>query len=386
MFRLAAFLCASCALAAEPEAADILKQVREKYARLTAIHLVATRHTEIMRQGLGATGDTDYEYASKAPGMFRAWMREEGVEALAVSDGATTWKALPKAKQWTKSEIAALPDEDEEQPSEGARQPRDMRESIGRALVSRYAAISRLAEDAEYLKDDTCNLGAGKVPCYVLRARVGQQKYDLWVDKRRLLIVRDVQSGLQSTEFGPVQARIETRCKRLEVNGEVPDSVFGFTPDPKWKEVEMLVLPLDQRLSLVGLTAADFTLKSLDGESRRLSDFRGKVVVVDFWATWCPPCRRELPVLQKLRADYAGKVEFVGVGDEDARTLREFLKSKHYEMETLVDGKREVHRQYGVRAIPTMLIIDPQGVIRQHFIGSRGEAEMRKAIQAVLGT
>ena len=142
----------------------------------------------------------------------------------------------------------------------------------------------------------------------------------------------------------------------------------------------MLVLPDEERVSLAGRAAADFSLKSLEGELRRLSDYRGKVVVVDFWATWCPPCRQELPILNKLRTEFAGRVEFVGIDNEDARTIRDFLKAKHYELEVLVDGKRDVQRQYGVRSIPTVLVIDARGVIRQHFIGARSEADLRLAI------
>jgi cytochrome c biogenesis protein CcmG, thiol:disulfide interchange protein DsbE len=386
MFRLVSFLCASAALAAEPQAADILKQVGETYAHLTAVHLVAARHTEISLRGAAATSDADFEYASTAQGRFRAWMRKGPVEALAVSDGSTTWKALPREKQWAKTQTAALGDDDEEQPAAAGRQPQDLREIIGRDMVTRYVAIVRYAEEPEYVKDENCSVGGEKVPCYVLRLRIGQRKHDVWIDQRRFLIVRDVQTGPRAAGSVNAQERVETRLKRIETNEHVPPSVFEFKPDPKWTEVEMLVLPEEQRISLAGQNAAGFSLKSLDGETRSLSDYRGKVLVVDFWATWCPPCRQELPILNKLRTEYAGKVEFVGVNNEDARTIRDFLKSRHFDLEVLVDGKREVYRRYGVRSIPTLLVIDSHGVIRQHLIGARSEAELRLAIAAAMGS
>ncbi len=369
-------------MAAEPEGADLLKQVVASYSHLTAIHLVATRHSEVVSRGLGGTADSDFEFASKAPGRFRAWMRQGQVEALAVSDGATTWKALPKMKQWTRIQTAALDDDDDEPSSAPAQQPQDLRATIGRDLVSRYVALARFAEDPLYIKDETINAGGSKTPCYVVHAALHRQKYEIWIDKGRLLIVKDVQTGPQTSPAGPVMARVETKFKRLETNGDVPDSLFDFQPDPKWAEVEMLVLPFEQRTSLAGRNAADFMLKSLDGEVRRLSDYRGKVLVVDFWATWCSPCRRELPVIDKLRSEFADQVAFVGVDDEDAHKIRSFLQSNHYGLEVLVDSKREVERRYGVRAIPTLLVIDAQGVIRQHFVGGRSEGELRKAIAA----
>jgi cytochrome c biogenesis protein CcmG/thiol:disulfide interchange protein DsbE len=115
-----------------------------------------------------------------------------------------------------------------------------------------------------------------------------------------------------------------------------------------------------------------------------LEQTRGKVVVLDFWATWCPPCREELPSIEKLREEFAGQVQFFGVNNEDSGTVKTFLKNHKYELPVLMDAKRQVDRQYGVSAIPTMFIIDKQGVIRQHFIGSRSEAKLRQAIQAVV--
>ena len=135
---------------------------------------------------------------------------------------------------------------------------------------------------------------------------------------------------------------------------------------------------------LTGSRAASFALKTLEGEPVALEQTRGKVVVLDFWATWCPPCREELPYIEKLREEFAGQVQFFGVNNEDSGTVKDFLRKHKYELPVLMDAKRQVDRQYGVSAIPTMFIIDKQGVIRQHFIGSRSEAKLRQAIQAVV--
>jgi thiol-disulfide isomerase/thioredoxin len=135
-----------------------------------------------------------------------------------------------------------------------------------------------------------------------------------------------------------------------------------------------------------GSRAGNFALKTLEGEPVMLDQTRGKVVVLDFWATWCPPCRKELPSIEKLRAEFGDRVQFYGVNDEEAGTVKEFVRKNHYQLTVLLDGKREVHRNYGVSAIPTLLVIDKSGVIREHFIGSRDETTLRKAIQSVLGS
>jgi thiol-disulfide isomerase/thioredoxin len=126
-------------------------------------------------------------------------------------------------------------------------------------------------------------------------------------------------------------------------------------------------------------------LKSVSGEAIRLSDLRGSVVVLDFWATWCGPCRQELPIVEKLRTEFAGKVQFLGINDEDKGTVAGFLKKYAYELSVLMDGRRDVHRQYGISGIPTVIIIDRGGVIRQHYVGGPSEEALRKAIKAALG-
>ncbi|MGA2435556.1 MAG: TlpA disulfide reductase family protein [Bryobacteraceae bacterium] len=176
------------------------------------------------------------------------------------------------------------------------------------------------------------------------------------------------------------------RVKALaaEIDRPVEDSRFRFEPGNGWSEVEMLVLPGEEAMMLTGSRAANFSLETLDGEPVSLDQTRGKVVVLDFWATWCPPCRAELPSIEKLRAEFADRVQFYGVNEEDSGSVKDFIRKKHYELPILMDGKRQVHRQYGISAFPTLLIIDRQGVIRQHFIGSRSEAALRKAIKSVL--
>ena len=91
-----------------------------------------------------------------------------------------------------------------------------------------------------------------------------------------------------------------------------------------------------------------------------------------------------MPHLEKLRQEFAGKVEFLGVNDEEAGAVREFVKKNQYTIPVLMDGNRQVHERYGVRAIPTLLIIDKEGVIRKHFIGSRSEETLRAAIERVV--
>jgi peroxiredoxin len=308
------------------------------------------------------------------------------VEAIAVSDGSTTWKALPASKQWMKLELAAAAadDNEDEEETQNSR-PKDLHDNVARAVLTRFPVIARLAQRPEILKEDTLKIDGRKAPCYVLRLHIGPAQHDLWIDKERYLVLRDLQSGPRQSDGRVITVTIDTKIKKMELDTDVPDTVFAFEPDKKWAQVDMLVLPGEERLVLTGRPAADFTLKSLDGEPTQLSSLQGKVVVLDFWATWCPPCRAELPSIDKLNAEFAGKVEFLGVNDEDSGTVKGFLKKAGYTFPVLMDGKHQVHRTYGIRSIPVLLVIDRHGVIRQHFVGSRSEQALRSAIQSVLG-
>ena len=117
----------------------------------------------------------------------------------------------------------------------------------------------------------------------------------------------------------------------------------------------------------VGATAPGFSLEDLAGEKVELKDFRGKVVLLDFWSTRCPPCRKAMPHLQELHEKYKNKgLVVVGVSlDVNKRVVERFLQALRCDFLILMDPQgRETGRFYRIRFIPTTLIIDKKGVIR----------------------
>jgi cytochrome c biogenesis protein CcmG, thiol:disulfide interchange protein DsbE len=252
--------------------------------------------------------------------------------------------------------------------------------SLTLTLAGRYIAIAKLAQDPQITGEEDSKVEGRKIPCYVIRARTGSMVHELWIDRERFVVLQHKEKG----DLDGMHGEIYTKIAALDVNGSLPDSTFQFEPGKGWTEAEMLLLPGERRITLTGSRAANFSLKTLEGEPVALEQTRGKVVVLDFWATWCPPCREELPYVEKLRTEFAEQVQFFGINDEESGTVKDFVRKHAYGMAVLMDGKRQVHRQYGVSSIPTMLIIDRQGVIREHFIGSRSEAKLRQAIQAAV--
>jgi len=121
--------------------------------------------------------------------------------------------------------------------------------------------------------------------------------------------------------------------------------------------------------TLVGSTAPDFVLQTPDGASVQLSSLHGRWVLVNFWATWCPPCRKEMPTFQKLLdggfGDYNNKVTVLAVDRvEDASTVKGFLNDLKLKVPVVLDSDGKVNNLYGVLQLPYTFVVDPQGIVR----------------------
>ena len=141
-----------------------------------------------------------------------------------------------------------------------------------------------------------------------------------------------------------------------------------------------------------GALAPDFALTDLDGKAFRLSDFRGKVVLIDFMATWCGPCRQQMPHLKAVweKEEYRGKVVIISI-DVDLRVSVEELKSyrQGYPYATWIWAKdsaeQRVAASYGVRAIPTIVVIDQEGYVRFVHVGLTDSSTLIREVDGLLG-
>lgn len=119
--------------------------------------------------------------------------------------------------------------------------------------------------------------------------------------------------------------------------------------------------------------ASDFTLLDVDGNSHRLSDYRGKVMIVNFWATWCPPCREEMPSLQRAWdqvRDEGIVVLAIDVG-ENREAVSAFLGRVPMDFPFLLDERADVTTRWPVKGLPTTFVLDTKGRFAYHAIGER---------------
>ena len=135
----------------------------------------------------------------------------------------------------------------------------------------------------------------------------------------------------------------------------------------------------------VGNVAPDFALKGLDGNVVRLSDLRGKPVLINFWATWCPPCKEEMPTLQAAYQKYRDQgTVFLGVDlKEDAGTIQDFVQKNGYRWTFLLDPEARVSTAYQVSAIPTTYFIDGEGIVRDSHLGAISPATLETKLAKI---
>ncbi len=138
-----------------------------------------------------------------------------------------------------------------------------------------------------------------------------------------------------------------------------------------------------------GFPAPDFTLSTPDGESLRLSDLRGRPLLINLWASWCIPCRSEMPAMQRVYAEYEERgflILAVNATDQDSReAAAAFARENGLTFPILLDEEGQVSQRYALQALPTSYFVDPAGVIREVVVGGpMSEALLRIRVQQLL--
>jgi cytochrome c biogenesis protein CcmG/thiol:disulfide interchange protein DsbE len=155
------------------------------------------------------------------------------------------------------------------------------------------------------------------------------------------------------------------------------------------KKIFLVAFVISAIISLFILTGCkssygDFKLMDLDGNEMSLSDFNGKIVVLNFWATWCSPCRVEIPYFIEVYNKYKDKgVQFIGVSNEDASTLRSFAEDYNINYPILIDNAGVIE-EWGIRAIPTTFILNKDGKVIFKNIGMMTREQLENNIEDAL--
>jgi cytochrome c biogenesis protein CcmG, thiol:disulfide interchange protein DsbE len=131
--------------------------------------------------------------------------------------------------------------------------------------------------------------------------------------------------------------------------------------------------------------APNFTLDRLDGGKYSLQSAKGRPVILNFWASWCGPCKDEAPILALLSHKYAGKVDVVGVNSQDVTSDARDFAQRYGLGFTLVHDPGSVYRHWGLTGLPETFLIDPQGRVVRHFPGEISAGELEQALRPYVG-
>lgn len=161
----------------------------------------------------------------------------------------------------------------------------------------------------------------------------------------------------------------------LAVAGLLGLLYYGLTTD----RIQTGVVPRANSL------APDFSLQTFDGKTVNLADFRGKTVVLNFWASWCGPCKDEQPALEAASKRYdPSNVTFVGVNIQDTpQDALGFLNQYHVSYPVVVDPDGKVYINYGVVGVPETYVVDPSGRIQRKLVGPVDESQLAASLEGM---
>jgi thiol-disulfide isomerase/thioredoxin len=365
-----------------PDAATITRQVQEATKQRKSIEYVreisgevtldGNPITEVVAAGRRipvASSIGKQSVALQNPGKARIDLQLGG-GSLLVSDGESTWTYRPSTKTYTRIAAAQTPD--------------GVAANLAVLDVLGFFADSRTTRTA---REESITVDGQTYDCWVLtsnvkipaQAAMGGQLSDgimtSWIDKKLLFEVQEEIAYsikvLPAAGAAPVeyQSKIRQITRGLRVDQPVAPNLFAFTPPPDARE--QAPQSAGNRLDLTGKDAPTFRGVSLDGKTYSLETLKGKTILLDFWASWCGPCLRSMPVVEKLHNDFRADglvVLAVDVG-ETRETVEKFLKTKTLPYPVIMGDEAGIPAAYAVNAFPTFVMIAPDGKIAAHQIG-----------------
>jgi cytochrome c biogenesis protein CcmG/thiol:disulfide interchange protein DsbE len=386
--RAILLLVTACRLAGQAtDGAPLLRQVADRLRTAERFHFETVTETELTSERHRSWQRGTEVLAKDGPSRLRYELMDSTGSYVAVNDGTTLWRAAPDTREFMRGPAT-------DTKGGGPIGQMALRRS---ELALKYMA-SRLTDQlvrAEEKGAESVEVGGRSVECVVVHGEyaprggsIGIDKWTqtFWIDRERLIVLKseNISSGHQSPDrpFEETMIRHLTRYRVATINEPVAPALFTYSPPATYREMDRLerAYPRPSK-ELIGTTAPDLTLPTLTGETMNLQDLRGKVVLLDFWATWCIPCRAQMAKLaqQKLTG-----VVLLGVNDDETpEKARQFMTENNYPWPILFDGKSgEARRKFKVTSIPTLVLIDKDGKIVAYEVGAADSADV--AIAAAL--
>lgn len=386
----------ACAAGRSPEAAPAdpaaaYTAAREEAAgrleALQAYDLAGTIRIENVPVGGGEpmTGDLSFAAAARWPDRLTVSQTEnERILDLGTGPDASWFHYAPMRAAYRGAPVALV---------------RDLEAAVRmeleeRSLFNFYAGLSQLLLPADRAPveapvTEAVDVGGRQIECRVFSLPAlapdpqnpggtpGAGRF--WLDPKTGICVKVVASNTINGRGGPVTQNVTIALTKLEAGDGPGDDRFAWTA-PEGVRVASTLEQLANPESMVGQQAPDAVLTDLDGKTFNLSDLRGKVVFLDLWATWCGPCRIEMPHLEKLHKELGEQVAFVAASSEAQPVIESFLQKNPYTMRIVRISEADAQGRFKATSIPTGFVIDKDGTIRAHLVGAQNEEQLRRAL------
>jgi TonB family protein len=365
-----------------PDPAAIAKQSAAAAEKYHTLQYVGESTVEMLSGPLAGTKTTtEVSRFVKNPGRSRVEAKAQGQLALTVvSDGEYIWAYNSATKQYTKTAAAM-----------GMMGVVSSLTSIDMSSV-----MSGAKTNQRTIREDSVEVDGRARPCWVVEVRIekmtlpapqnasGEGVGSQCIDKELGISLQSAISITVTTTSANVSIQTEQKghVRGLKIDESLDDALFTFAPPPDAREVAALFNPALPRPNLIGSSAPAFDVKALSGASFSLASLKGQTVLLDFWTTWCEPCRKAMPVLESLYLENRDKkLVILGVdAGENRQTVEKFLRTATASYPTVLGVESDILHAFQVSAYPTYVLIDPAGKIVAHQIGYPGEAGLRRML------
>ena len=333
----------------DESARRLLKKVGAAYGSLTTAELQFD-YTRETNDQFSATRSSSHTRLLLAPGKSRGETSGTGERSIDISDGKTVWVYFPESNQYL-----TLPQGNQRH-----------------TIADRYGPIDQTRGSATIAGSERL----GGVDCTLVKIERPDSVRTLWIDPKTNFILKDDDVTTSKTST----AHAVTTFSPVRLLPSANDQLFSFDPQ-KVQAQPRQQLQREAPTKSLGKPAPDFTLLDAEDKPLNLADLKGKVILLDFWATWCAPCRVELPNLELLYRDFNDKGLLVlGVDGEESKDQAAFMEKFGYTFRTLVDPNEKVKNLYNVAGIPTTVLIDKEGNIQMFDMGTASYDSLRETL------
>lgn len=379
---------AAAAAPATDPAARLLADVAANYRAMSSYDVSGASHVEINGGAFHNVVDVPMRFAARLPRHIYTYVQNPNFASLLVANQDSVWTYMPGVRQFT---VRAANDVF----AEGAA---PLPEDFARLLkpLEGYGTMDANVRAVRGLGRDTVQTEAGPIECERLEVdyvpdpdhpELTDWPKVFWIDPSQRIVVRDsARSDVMHPQMGQVTTMQLTRYVSAKYGEGAPDSLFTFTP-PLGARRFVQQSPAEPaegpRSELEGKPAPPFSLAALTGKPVKLASLKGKVVMLDFWATWCGPCRRWMPIVQKVSGELKAKglvTYAVNLRESEAK-IRPYLKQNNVTVPVLLDSDGSVATAYGAVGIPLTVIVGKDGKVARTLMGLHSEAQLRAALK-----